>query len=122
MLADNLEISVTLPSPTMFWRVECAELGAAIRVRRLARRQSIEALAGDAGMHPTLPLRDRARPSQPELGQALRLGGSLRGARLRPRPRGRGLSGRTGGPCPGSRRLPHSPSAAVIGGSLGCET
>jgi transcriptional regulator with XRE-family HTH domain len=37
----------------VFWRVEGAELGAVIRARRHARRQSMEALAGEAGMHPT---------------------------------------------------------------------
>jgi transcriptional regulator with XRE-family HTH domain len=52
-MSDDLHVSVSLPSPTVFWRVEGAELGAVVRARRLARRQSIEALAGDAGMHPT---------------------------------------------------------------------
>jgi transcriptional regulator with XRE-family HTH domain len=37
----------------VFWRVEGAELGVVIRARRRARRQSIEALAREAGMHPT---------------------------------------------------------------------
>lgn len=50
---DDLHVSVSLPPPTAFWRVERAELGAAIRAMRLARHQSIETLAGVALMHPT---------------------------------------------------------------------
>ena len=49
---DSLHVP-DLPPPTVFWRIEGAELGAVIRARRCARRQSIEALAGEAGMHPT---------------------------------------------------------------------
>ena len=52
-MADDVEISVSVASPTVFWRVEGAELGAAIRARRKARRLSIEGLALEAGMHPT---------------------------------------------------------------------
>ncbi len=52
-MADDVQVTVSIPSPKVFWRVEGAELGATIRARRLARRQSIEALAAEAGMHPT---------------------------------------------------------------------
>ena len=52
-LASHLEISVSLPPPSVFWRVEGAELGAVIRARRMALQVSIEALANEAGMHPT---------------------------------------------------------------------
>lgn len=54
----------------MFWRVEGAELGVVIRARRHARRQSIEALAGEAGMHPTylgVIERGRSNPSWAKL-------------------------------------------------------
>jgi transcriptional regulator with XRE-family HTH domain len=50
---DDLKLSVCVPPPTVFWRVEGAELGAVIRVRRRTRHQTIEALARAAGMHPT---------------------------------------------------------------------
>jgi transcriptional regulator with XRE-family HTH domain len=53
MTADNLHVALDLPPPTVFWRVEGAELGAVIRARRKERGQTIDDLAGDAGMHPT---------------------------------------------------------------------
>jgi transcriptional regulator with XRE-family HTH domain len=52
-MSDGLRVSLDLPPPTVFWRVEGAELGAVIRVRRKKRRQSIDDLADEAGMHPT---------------------------------------------------------------------
>jgi transcriptional regulator with XRE-family HTH domain len=47
------EVSVTIPDPSAHPRVYNAELGKAIRRLRQARRLTIEALALDAGMHPT---------------------------------------------------------------------
>jgi len=52
-MTDRVEVSFSLPPPTVFWRVEGAELGAVIRARRKARRQTIEVLAAHAGMHAT---------------------------------------------------------------------
>jgi transcriptional regulator with XRE-family HTH domain len=49
----DLEVSVSLPPPSVFWRTSGAELGAIIRARRSRLRLSIEALAGEARMHPT---------------------------------------------------------------------
>jgi transcriptional regulator with XRE-family HTH domain len=51
--ATPLEVSVSLAPPSVFWRVGGAELGAAIRSRRSQIGLNIEALAGEAGMHPT---------------------------------------------------------------------
>jgi transcriptional regulator with XRE-family HTH domain len=59
---DDLEVSVSLPPPSVFWRAGGAELGAVIRARRMALDVSIEALAGEAGMHPTyLSIIERGR-------------------------------------------------------------
>lgn len=52
-MTDPLEVSVSLPPPSAFWRTGGTELGAAIRSRRQALQVSIEFLAGKAGMHPT---------------------------------------------------------------------
>jgi hypothetical protein len=52
-MTDPLEVSVSIPPPSVFWRAEGAELGAVIRARRGALRMNIEVLAGEAGMHPT---------------------------------------------------------------------
>ncbi len=52
-MTDPLEVSVSLPPPSVFWRTGGTELGAAIRSRRQALQLSIEFLAGKAGMHPT---------------------------------------------------------------------
>jgi transcriptional regulator with XRE-family HTH domain len=50
---DDLEVSVSLPPPSVFWRTSGIELGAVIRLRRKRLRLSIEVLAHDARMHPT---------------------------------------------------------------------
>lgn len=52
-MTGSVEVSVSLPPPTTFWRVGGAELGAVIRAHRKARCLTIEALAGKAGMHST---------------------------------------------------------------------
>jgi transcriptional regulator with XRE-family HTH domain len=52
-MSDGLHVSLDVPPPTGFWRVQGADLGAVIRVRRKERRQTIETLACEAGMHPT---------------------------------------------------------------------
>ena len=52
-MSDGVHVSLDLPPPTEFWRAEGAELGAVIRVRRKERRQTIDDLANEAGMHPT---------------------------------------------------------------------
>jgi transcriptional regulator with XRE-family HTH domain len=52
-MSDGLRVSLDIPPPTVFWRAECTDLGAVIRVRRKERQQTIETLACEAGMHPT---------------------------------------------------------------------
>lgn len=52
-MTGSVEVSVSLPSPTVFWRAEGTELGTVIRAHRKARCLTIEALAGKAGMHST---------------------------------------------------------------------
>jgi transcriptional regulator with XRE-family HTH domain len=52
-MTDPLEVSVSLPPPSVFWRTGGTELGAVIRLRRKRLRLSIEVLAHDARMHPT---------------------------------------------------------------------